>query len=259
MIQKDRCAIVIKAQPHRSSKYHETVCCAGVGSDGIWRRQYPVPFRILNDSQKFKRWSWISYDYVRSDQDQRRESQKVIPESIEVHQEMKRSERSKILGPLIRGSFKDADSRGESLTILRPLEIDWTWREKSQEEIDDEREKHAQLANQMSLFDETAEPLEPCPYSFHVRWKDPNGQVRNHESDDWESVGAFFNFRRQYGEQKALETLKSKFEDEYFSAGLVLGFSTHKRRNITNNTQNQWLLVGLIRLDEHSQGDLFLG
>ena len=43
----DECVILIKAQPHRSSRYFETVCCAGVGRDQMWRRQYPVPFRIL--------------------------------------------------------------------------------------------------------------------------------------------------------------------------------------------------------------------
>jgi hypothetical protein len=64
MSKKDECCVVIKAQPHRSSKYFETVCCAGIGRDGKWRRQYPVPFRVLKDKQKFTRWDWIEYEYV---------------------------------------------------------------------------------------------------------------------------------------------------------------------------------------------------
>jgi len=62
----DECFILVKAQPHRSSAYFETVCCAGIGRDGKWRRQYPVPFRILNDIQKFRRWDWIEYLYTTS-------------------------------------------------------------------------------------------------------------------------------------------------------------------------------------------------
>ena len=82
--QKDECFILVKAQPHRSSKYFETVCCAGIGRDGKWRRQYPVPFRILNDGQKFRRWDWIEYNFVKSSDDRRSESQKVLPESLKV-------------------------------------------------------------------------------------------------------------------------------------------------------------------------------
>ncbi|VAV89164.1 hypothetical protein MNBD_ALPHA04-1442, partial [hydrothermal vent metagenome] len=47
--------------------------------------------------------------------------------------------------------------------------------------------------------------------------------------------------------------LREKYEDQYFKAGLALGFSTHSRRNVENNTDNQWLLVGLIRLDDTQQ------
>jgi len=55
----------------------------------------------------------------------------------------------------------------------------------------------------------------------------------------------------------AIKYLKEKYEEQYLSAGLVLGFSTHSRRNIENATSNQWLLVGLIRLDETTQTQLF--
>lgn len=80
--QRDECCILIKAQPHKSNKYEETVCCAGIGRDGRWRRQYPIPFRVLADAQKFGRWQWIEYDFVNPRVDKRKESQKVDPESI---------------------------------------------------------------------------------------------------------------------------------------------------------------------------------
>jgi hypothetical protein len=138
-MQKDECFILIKAQPHRSSKYFETVCCAGIGRDGNWRRQYPVPFRILNDTQQFKRWDWIEYDYIRSPNDARKESQKVIPESLRVGSNVKKSERSRILSTKIRSSFAEANGLGESLTLLRPSTLEIIAHKKSDSEIADEQ------------------------------------------------------------------------------------------------------------------------
>lgn len=254
--ESDECFILIKAQPHRSSKYFETVCCAGVGRDQTWRRQYPVPFRILSEGQKFKRWNWVRYKFIRSKDDPRLESQKVVPETLEVVGTVKKSERASFLDPLIRASFADADSRRESLTLIRPKTFALEAFAKSPEEIALETIKHGELANQLSMFDATAKPLTPCPMRFVAKWRDQDGKDRSHECDDWETSAAFSRFERAYGRTQALEALKGKYEDEYMRAGLALGFSTHKRRNAEFGSQNQWLLVGMIRLDEVSQPSL---
>jgi hypothetical protein len=251
--EKDECFILIKAQPHRSSKYFETVCCAGVGRDRAWRRQYPVPFRILNDAQKFGRWNWISYEFTRSKDDPRAESQKVVPDSLHVTGTLKKGERASFLAPLIRASFADADDRRDSLTLIRPRTFALEASPKSDQEIAQEAAKHSELANQLSLFDATAKPLVPCPMRFVAKWKDQEGKSREHECDDWETAAAYNRFDRLFGKVKAINTLREKYEDEYMKAGLVLGFSTHKRRNAEFGTNNQWLLVGLIRLDEVQQ------
>lgn len=252
----DECFILIKAQPHRSSKYFETVCCAGVGRDRSWRRQYPVPFRILSDTQKFKRWNWIHYNFTKSKDDPRIESQKVVPESLEVTGTVKSNERATFLAPLIRASFSEADSRRESLTLIRPRKFALEAFEKTHEEIAQEKIKHGELANQLSMFDTTAKPLIPCPMRFVAKWQDQDGKHRTHECDDWETTAAFGRFERLYGRAEALNVLRRKYEDEYMAAGLVLGFSTHKRRNAEFGTQNQWLLVGVIRLNEVKQAAL---
>lgn len=254
--QPDECVILIKAQPHRSSKYFETVCCAGVGRDQRWRRQYPVPFRILNDSQKFGRWQWISYDYVPPEEDKRAESQKVLADTINPTAKLKPGERAQFLAPLLRDSFAEANSKRESLTLIRPKSIVLSAIVKSDEELADEAMKHKALSDQLSLFDQTAEPLKPCRMRFVVNWKDQNNAPHRHECDDWETSAAFNRFEHEHGEKRAVEILKEKFEAQYFSAGLVLGFSTHSRRNVEYDTVNQWLLVGLIRLDETSQGQM---
>lgn len=252
-VSNDECFILIKAQPHRSSRYFETVCCAGIGRDRKWRRQYPVPFRILDETQQFRRWNWISYNFTRSRDDPRLESQKVIPETLKVVGTLKRDDRAQFLEPLIRGSFADADSRRESLTLIRPKIFLLEGFAKTPEEISAETIKHTDLANQLSMFDPSAKPLTPCPMRFVAKWRDQDGKDRLHECDDWETSAAFNRFERLYGRTDALKALKQKYEDEYMKAGLALGFSTHKRRNAEFSTQNQWLLVGMIRIDVVNQ------
>lgn len=143
--------------------------------------------------------------------------------------------------------------------MLRPQKLHLTWTEKSSSEIASERDKHAELASQMSLLDETAEPLEPCPIQFTAHWRDQDGKNRQHECDDWETSTAFMRFERLFDRTKAIQVLRQKYEQEYLEAGLVLAFSTHSRRNVTHGATNQWLLVGLIRLNDDPQGDFLIG
>lgn len=255
----DECFILIKAQPHRSSKYFETVCCAGIGRDGKWRRQYPVPYRILEGYQKFNRWDWIKYEFVTGKDDKRKESQKVDATTLEVTGTIKKSERAKFLNPLVRNSFVEANEKQESLTLLRPKKVRLEYIEKTSSDLEEEARKHEELARQLSLFDTTARPLKLCPLQFILHWTDQDGKNRRHENDDWETSAAYNRFNRQYGHDEAIRILKSKYEEQYFKAGLALGFSTHSRRNVNYGTENQWLLVGLVRLDENAQDDLFIG
>jgi hypothetical protein len=169
-----------------------------------------VPFRILNDGQKFKRWDWIKYEFVAPAEDMRRESQKVIPESLQVGKPLRKSERARFLNPLVRSSLEDADARGESLALIRPKSLNLSWTEKTPDEIERERRKHAALAAQMSFFDATAAPLDPCPVQFIARWQGVDGKVHRHECDDWETSTAFNRFERTYGRAEAIKVVRTK-------------------------------------------------
>ena len=248
----DRCVILVKALPHRSSNYFETVCCAGVGHDMKWRRLYPVAFRVLESEQQFKRWHWVDYEFTAPSDDGRRESQKVDPLTIRVAKEMASAERSGLARKMTRESTAEAASLGESLTLIKPTEVAFTWAEKSDGDLAEETQKHAALASQLSLLNDPVEPLTPCPYAFSFRWKDGLGKVRNHTCDDWETSTAFFRRRVSLGEEGALKSLRSTYEEDYPKRGMRLALGTHKRR------QDQWLLVGVLRVDESPQRELAL-
>lgn len=250
--QHDECVILVKALPHRSSNYYETVCCAGVGRDGKWRRQYPVPYRVLTDDQKFGRWEWIEYEFTPPSGDGRWESQKVVPDSIKVTGTLREAQRARFLDPIVRASSRDADSRGESLALVRPRDVVLSWRRKPDDEIADEARKHSALVAQQSFLQPSVRPMTPCPYEFALRWTDEDGAVHNNTCDDWETATAFYVRRRSLGELQALQSLKQTYEDDYMDAGMALAIGTHSRRN------QQWLLVGIIRLNRTAQPDLLL-
>lgn len=247
---QDECVILVKALPHRSSNYFETVCCAGVGHDMKWRRLYPVAFRILNDDQKFRRWNWISYRFTAPSKDTRRESQKVDHDTIVVSKQLRDSERSSLARRLTRESTIEAESRGESLTLLKPEDVRFTWKRKSERALEREAQRHATLAQQTSLFNKTAEPLKLCPYEFSFEWRDATGIAKRHTCDDWETSTAFFRRRELHGEQEGLLSLKRTYEEDYPQRGMRFALGTHSRRS------NQWLLVGVLRVDENTQTEL---
>ena len=48
-----------KTYPAVSQKYIETVCTGGVQATGEFVRLYPVPFRLLDDKEKYDRWDLV--------------------------------------------------------------------------------------------------------------------------------------------------------------------------------------------------------
>jgi hypothetical protein len=51
---KERILITVKTYPTLSKKYAELVCTAGFREDGTWIRIYPLPFRFLDENQKYR-------------------------------------------------------------------------------------------------------------------------------------------------------------------------------------------------------------
>ncbi|MGB6142785.1 MAG: hypothetical protein WBG33_00670 [Rhodanobacter sp.] len=46
------------------------------------RRLYPVPFRLIKESQKFKKWQWVKLRVEKATRDHRPESHKVYVDDI---------------------------------------------------------------------------------------------------------------------------------------------------------------------------------
>jgi hypothetical protein len=189
--------MLVNTYPSPSTKYGETVCCAGIDAETRdWIRMYPVNFRSLDEYAQFKKWQFIEASWSPTPSDAR-------PESRKVHQDTIRSgdvlpagegwaERMRWLEPLIDPSLetlKTEQRRTEkSLGALRPKHIKRLiirpaqgWDAQAQGEL-----------RQLSLdWTEASAPrgdLEQLPYDFctsssvttapvqaHTRWRSSTG------------------------------------------------------------------------------------
>jgi hypothetical protein len=243
---RDRVLILVKALPHVGERRGETVCCAGVTAEGEWRRQYPIHFRRLKD--QFSRWQWIEYDWVAPGADDRRkESRRVQEDTIQLGEEMPKGRRARFLEPFLTGSTAEAAAKGMSLTLIRPVDVRFRWKAKTPEQIAEERRAYEDAARQTSFLDPDLIALDPCPYAFHFDWTDADGKAHKATCDDWETAATFFRRQQTMSETEALASLEKTFGEDYPAKGMAFAMGTHSRR------QDQWLLVGVLRLDRTEQ------
>ena len=83
MWERRKALIVVKTYPTPAKKGVEVSCTAAITEDNKWIRLFPIPFRFLGDSKKFRKYQWVEVDVQRSD-DPRPESYKVNMDSFEV-------------------------------------------------------------------------------------------------------------------------------------------------------------------------------
>ena len=78
----ERILILAKTYPSPSAQYVETSCVAGINQDGLMRRLYPVPFRMIEEGSQFKKWQWIEVRIEKANKDHRPESHKLYVDTI---------------------------------------------------------------------------------------------------------------------------------------------------------------------------------
>ena len=85
---RERILITVKTYPTLSATYGELVCTAGLREDGSWIRIYPIPFRRLEDFQKFEKYRIVEADVTRNWKDSRPESHRVDFQSLQLTDEI---------------------------------------------------------------------------------------------------------------------------------------------------------------------------
>lgn len=261
--------IFTKTYPMPSLKYRETTCVAACDSSGKMLRLYPVPFRLMDGDQQFKKWEWIRAEIIKAKDDYRPESYKINPDSVQrtrsiIPTKNDWAERLNWLRPHIVNSFTELELRRqttkETLGFIRPnrllglditpiKEIDWT-----------EDEKYKLM--QDGLFDteeiKTRALLRKVPFNFHYRYECvSSGRIETHRHmiTDWEVGALYFNCQRSHG-QNWETPFRQKLEEWFSKRDLIFLMGTVHR------FPDQWLIVGLVyppmpKLAQENQLSLF--
>lgn len=250
----ERILILAKTYPSPSAKYVETSCVAGINELGQLRRLYPVPFRLIEEDQQFKKWQWVCARVKKSNNDNRPESHRLYVDTIECDAEPLSTknnweERWVWIDRLPAfTNFKDICGDREkalvSLALLRPKRIislgitparneDWT---------EEERAKLLQEQMQGSLFDEVEakcqiRELKKIPFDFYYRYACDtlDGEsVDRHKIVDWEVGALYWNCKRSHG--KGWEApFRAKLEGNLTGKNLMFLMGNQHR------FQDQWL------------------
>ena len=100
-----------------------------MSADSEMRRIFPVPFRLLDGSNRFHKWEWIDANVRTTTKDQRPESRRIDVDSlvrtdVVISTDHGWSERLRWIEPHILPSFDALERRrqtsGETLGVLHP-------------------------------------------------------------------------------------------------------------------------------------------
>lgn len=203
-----RVLILVKTYPSLSEKYNELVCTAGMLDDGSWIRLYPIPFRMLRDSQKYPKYGYVELDVERNISDHRIESYRPIEiaSSLQVVGFIDTSNgwanRRKIVLQNSTNNLAELIERSKqehiSLAVYKPTQVlDFVWEEVTREWDSKKLAKVKGNLMQRSLFEEHTEAsnmfkvVKKLPYKFSYRFLDADGSPHKLMIEDWE-LGALY-------------------------------------------------------------------
>lgn len=223
MPERIQVLVTVKAYPAASVKYGEAVCVAGIRTDTDsprWVRLYPVDYRDLPIDRRFAKYEEIALD-VSPSSDRRPESLRPDTSTIEVLRKVttgsdrRWGERRGYVEPLIDDSMCSvlAAQRdgGQSLGAFRPYKV---------HDVEPVREQpwsaqQLDVLSQMTLFAQDKKTLEKIPWRFRYHYS-CGGSCNGHHQTiiDWEIHQAYRSWRDTYGEDEAVERVRSKWLEE---------------------------------------------
>src|ERR1039457_242047 len=125
-----RALIVVRTYPVPVPSGIESSCTAAITETGEWLRLFPVPWRLLPDDQRFRKYQWIDARVTKATDDSRPESFKLRPDGIRIVSEPLAHWKAKkdFVVPMLAASLcalvRSRDSQQyPTLGIFRPASI----------------------------------------------------------------------------------------------------------------------------------------
>ena len=273
-MSKERILITVKTYPELSLTYGETVCTAGMREDGSWVRIYPVPFRRLEERERYTLYDWIECRLEKHRPDRRPESfrpvdQKELKPVGHIGTEQGWRERRDLLLRNESAHTRIADLIGEakenvrSLAVFKPTRVTRFESEETERDWDPKKlESMRAIASQPDLFDdsnwrETFRVVRKLPYNFYYRFEDADGTSCRLRILEWQIGALYWNCLRSTGgdEAAALAKVRNMYYDKFIKSDLHFFLGTtlawHSR------APNPWVIVGVFPIPHERQPDLF--
>ena len=259
-LPKAKVLITVKTYPLPSRSYTELVCTAGLLDGEKWIRIYPVPFRFLQDGDKYPKYSWVELDLVCNTKDFRPESYRLrlgIDGHITILDKIGTANdwmgrKSYVLKEVFASMTEliqlAKSPQQKSLATLKPTRIvDFVVE-------DDEREWKQEWLDQLKQMNMFETPtnngqrkvIKKLPYKFSYRFfSEGDIEPRKMMIEDWEIGALFWNclYRTDGDEQAALKLVRQKYFDEFMEKDLYLFVgTTHRFHNVA---PNPFVIIGV--------------
>lgn len=268
LVQRERILILAKTYPSPSAKHVETSCVAGINQGGLMRRLYPVPFRLIEQDQQFRKWQWIEVGIEKAAADHRPESYKVDIGSLvatdAVSTKHDWADRREWIDKIPAfGAFEEIEQArnddGLSLALLCPKQVVGLLIKdaRNKEWTDEEREKLTRAQMQGDLFSEAqarqqVRELRKVPYDFYYSYlcdTPTSEKPYKHKIVDWEAGALFWKMYTEHGPAGWEAKFRSKFETELIGKDLMFLMGNQHR------FPDQWLIVSLIYPPKRTPAD----
>lgn len=248
----ERIFITVKTYPARSKKYGELVCTAGLRENGDWIRLYPIPFRLLDEYEKYKKYQWVRVSIRKNEKDARPESFRPVSEMCCEDVVSKWDERDVLIKKSriytnLSDLIKEAKEGKTSLATFKPTRVlDFVATKQDIDETD--ADVVERISRSPSFFDseETLETkksfrlVKQLPYKFQYSFEDDIGKKAKIMVSDWE-VGALFT--RYDNHELAKEKVIQKFKGFIETKDLLFFLGTTSRYH--NIAPNPFIIIGV--------------
>ncbi len=272
---KEKVLIAVKTYPVLSESYSELACTAGFREDCSWIRLYPVPFRLLEEDKRYKKYQWVQADIARSTKDPRPESYRIqnidgmtLLNEVDTGKNRDWVERRRVI--LANNKIytnkeeiiKKAHANELSLVIFKPTRIvDFVIEDVESDWPRDKIFAIQEKLKQGNLFDEPSladlQMIRKLPVKFSYKFTDDAGVPSTLMIEDWEIGALYWNCVRMHGPQQAKEKVREKYMDEFAATKDLHLFLGTTRQWHAMKAPNPFVIIGTFHPPHVMQAALF--
>ncbi len=250
-----RLLVNCKTYPAISTKYIETVCTGGVQESGEFVRLYPVPFRFLDEHERYDRWDVIHVRAYKDTKDSRPESWHWIQGTpIKVIQKLSERQRWDWMKQTVHESTAAMEQNGltNGCVQIVPLRLYW---QKEESELTTAQLNVVRQTNMFISNEDLQQIADRMAWQFRLEFRQANSDiVEDAKVLAWSWYQGLRRRLRKMDDQSALQDTVDFISKSIFNPARTVFaiFGTHSRFG-------HWMISSLYHVPKEfvQQRDLF--